>query len=34
LTRLRFRGEEVSLASFYSHEHLQQLKAPELITNR
>lgn len=34
LTRLRFRGEEVSLASFNSHVHLELLKAPELITYR
>ncbi len=34
LTRLKFRGEEVSLASFNSHVHLELLKAPELITYR
>ncbi len=31
---LKFRGREVSLASFNSHAHLQLLKAPELITYR
>ncbi|MNO81716.1 2,3-bisphosphoglycerate-dependent phosphoglycerate mutase [compost metagenome] len=34
LSRLKFRGSEVSLASFNSHEHLELLKAPELITYR
>lgn len=34
LTRLKFRGEEVSLASFNSHVHLELLKAPDLITYR
>ncbi|KAF1052643.1 MAG: 2,3-bisphosphoglycerate-dependent phosphoglycerate mutase [Stenotrophomonas maltophilia] len=34
LSRLRFRGHEVSLASFNSHVHLELLKAPELITYR
>ncbi|MGA4323524.1 histidine phosphatase family protein [Ectopseudomonas hydrolytica] len=34
LSQLKFRGNEVSLASFNSHVHLQLLKAPELITYR
>ena len=34
LNQLKFRGREVSLASFNSHAHLQLLKAPELITFR
>ncbi|WP_375739481.1 histidine phosphatase family protein [Pseudomonas boanensis] len=34
LSRLKFRGKEVSLASFNSHVHLELLKAPELITYR
>lgn len=34
LNRLKFRGSEVSLASFNSHVHLELLKAPELITYR
>jgi broad specificity phosphatase PhoE len=34
LSCLKFRGSEVSLASFNSHVHLQLLKAPELITFR
>ncbi len=34
LSHLRFRGNEVSLASFNSHAHLELLKAPELITYR
>ncbi|MFI7864681.1 Putative phosphoserine phosphatase 2 [Pseudomonas sp. THAF187a] len=34
LSLLKFRGSEVSLASFNSHVHLQLLKAPELITYR
>ncbi|MDU9415867.1 histidine phosphatase family protein [Pseudomonas solani] len=34
LSRLKFRGSEVALASFNSHVHLELLKAPELITYR
>jgi broad specificity phosphatase PhoE len=34
LSCLKFRGSEVTLASFNSHAHLQLLKAPELITYR
>jgi broad specificity phosphatase PhoE len=34
LNQLKFRGREVSLASFNSHAHLQLMKAPELITYR
>jgi len=34
LSCLKFRGNQVSLASFNSHAHLQLLKAPELITFR
>lgn len=34
LSRLKFRGSDVTLASFNSHTHLQLLKAPELITFR
>lgn len=34
LSRLKFRGSEVTLASFNSHVHLELLKAPELITYR
>ena len=34
LSCLKFRGNEVALASFNSHVHLQLLKAPELITFR
>ena len=34
LNQLKFRGREVTLASFNSHAHLQLLKAPELITYR
>ncbi|MEW6461740.1 MAG: histidine phosphatase family protein [Pseudomonadota bacterium] len=34
LSLLKFRGSEVSLASFNSHVHLQLLKAPKLITYR
>jgi len=34
LSHLKFRGGEVSLASFNSHAHLQLMKAPELITYR
>ncbi|UTW07953.1 histidine phosphatase family protein [Pseudomonas benzenivorans] len=34
LSCLKFRGTQVSLASFNSHVHLQLLRAPELITFR
>ncbi|MEX6503760.1 histidine phosphatase family protein [Pseudomonas zhanjiangensis] len=34
LSCLKFRGTQVSLASFNSHVHLQLSKAPELITYR
>jgi broad specificity phosphatase PhoE len=34
LSRLKFRGSDVALASFNSHTHLELLKAPELITFR
>ncbi len=34
LNQLKFRGREVTLASFNSQTHLQLLKAPELITFR
>ncbi|MGH8353246.1 MAG: histidine phosphatase family protein [Pseudomonas sp.] len=34
LSLLKFRGNEVALASFNSHVHLELLKAPELITFR
>jgi broad specificity phosphatase PhoE len=34
LNHLKFRGREVSLASFNSLAHLQLMKAPELITYR
>jgi broad specificity phosphatase PhoE len=34
LNRLKFRGNEVTLASFNSHVHLELLRAPELITYR
>ena len=34
LSLLKFRGREVSLASFNSHAHLQLLRNPELITHR
>jgi broad specificity phosphatase PhoE len=34
LSCLKFRGKQVSLASFNSHVHLQLLKVPELITYR
>ena len=34
LSRLKFRGHEVVLASFNSQVHLELLKAPELITYR
>ncbi|HBX53852.1 histidine phosphatase family protein [Pseudomonas sp. UBA2684] len=34
LSCLKFRGNQVSLASFNSHVHLQLLKTPELITYR
>ncbi|WP_268796607.1 histidine phosphatase family protein [Pseudomonas huanghezhanensis] len=34
LSHLKFRGSEVSLASFNSHAHLQLMKSPELITYR
>jgi broad specificity phosphatase PhoE len=34
LSCLKFRGDQVNLASFNSHAHLQLLKAPELITYR
>jgi broad specificity phosphatase PhoE len=34
LNHLKFRGREVSLASFNSHAHLQLMKVPELITYR
>jgi broad specificity phosphatase PhoE len=34
LSRLKFRGSEVVLASFNSQVHLDLLKAPELITYR
>lgn len=34
LSRLQFRGSEVTLASFNSRVHLELLKAPELITYR
>jgi broad specificity phosphatase PhoE len=34
LSCLKFRGSQVSLASFNSHVHLQLLKEPELITYR
>ncbi|CAD5110365.1 histidine phosphatase family protein [Zestomonas carbonaria] len=34
LNRLKFRGSDVTLASFNSYAHLELLKAPELITYR
>ncbi|MFK8330537.1 histidine phosphatase family protein [Pseudomonas sp. BJa5] len=34
LSHLKFRGREVTLASFNSQAHVQLLKAPELITYR
>ena len=34
LSRLKFQGREVTLASFNSHVHLQLLKTPSLITYR
>ena len=34
LTHVKFRGHDVSLASFNNHAHLELLKAPELITYR
>lgn len=34
LSRLKFRGRDVALASFNSHVHLELLRAPELITYR
>lgn len=34
LSRLQFRGRDVTLASFNSRVHLELLKAPELITYR
>ena len=34
LSQLKFRGREVTLASFNSHVHLQLLKTPSLITYR
>ena len=34
LSQLKFRGREVTLASFNSHVHLQLLKMPSLITYR
>ncbi|MOA06735.1 Histidine phosphatase superfamily [compost metagenome] len=34
LSRLKFRGDELALASFNSHVHLELLKSPELITYR
>lgn len=34
LNLLKFRGREVTLASFNSHAHLQLLRTPELITYR
>lgn len=34
LTHLKFRGGDLSLASFNNHAHLELLKAPELITYR
>ncbi len=34
LSRLKFRGPEVTLASFNSHSHLELLKNPELVTYR
>ena len=34
LSRLKFSGREVTLASFNSHAHLQLLKTPSLITYR
>ena len=34
LSRLKFRGSEVALASFNSHVHLELLRAPEFITYR
>lgn len=34
LSRLKFRDQEVTLASFNSHTHLELLKNPELITYR
>ena len=34
LSRLKFQGREVTLASFNSHVHLQLLKTPALITYR
>jgi len=34
LNRLKFRGSEVTLASFNSYTHLELLKTPELITYR
>ncbi|TBU84806.1 histidine phosphatase family protein [Phytopseudomonas dryadis] len=34
LSCLKFRGEQVTLASFNSHAHLQLLKTPSLITYR
>ncbi|MGH8465227.1 MAG: histidine phosphatase family protein, partial [Pseudomonas sp.] len=34
LSQLKYRGREVTLASFNSQAHVQLLKAPELITYR
>lgn len=34
LSRLKFRDQEVTLASFNSHTHLELLKNPELVTYR
>lgn len=34
LSRLKFRGSEIALASFNSYAHLELLKTPELITYR
>ena len=34
LSRLTFRGDEATLASFNSRVHLELLKTPELITYR
>ena len=34
LNQLKFRGREVTLATFNSQAHLQLMKAPELITFR
>ena len=34
LSRLKFRDQDVALASFNSHVHLELLKNPELVTDR